>query len=120
MKTQPAAIFLVLVASFIGSFGAVFLKAASRTLQLNFFALLTNTRLILGVLFFLFSSYFYVRGVSHPGSELTVLFPLLSTQYFWTLIWSRLFFQEPITSPKILGVSMILAGVGILQLGNRH
>ncbi|MBM3774393.1 MAG: hypothetical protein FJW37_04440 [Acidobacteria bacterium] len=53
---------LVLLASFIGSFGAVFLKSGSHRLHKGFLHLF-NARLAAGVFFFLASSYFFVLGI---------------------------------------------------------
>lgn len=107
---------LVLVASFIGSFGAVFLKAgARRTRCLR--TLLFNPCLVVGVLLFLLSTVFYLMGIRH--GELSVLYPMVSLGYIWTLFWSRLFFGEPLTRTKFLGLGLILLGIVLLGLGNR-
>lgn len=108
---------LVLMASFIGSFGAVFLKAASTRFVLNVRTLLTNYWLMAGIALYLLSSYFFVLGVRK--GELTILYPLVSLGYIWTLFWSRLFFNEPLTRNKFAGLGMIIGGIILLQLGNR-
>ena len=53
------------------------------------------------------------------NGELSVLFPLVSLGYVWTLVWSRLFFHEPITKVKLAGVGLILVGIAFLGLGGR-
>lgn len=108
---------LVLVASFIGSIGAVFLKGGAVKLERSFWALLTNYRLFLGVFFFLLSSVFFIEGIRRPGAELTVLYPMASLSYIWTLLWSRLFFNEPLTKTKFQGLALILVGIAVLQMG---
>jgi multidrug transporter EmrE-like cation transporter len=117
LKTPGNAIGLVLLASFIGSFGAVLLKAGANQLEFNLRSLATNYRLMAGIAFFLFSTFFFVRGVSQPGAELTVLYPMVSLSYIWTLLWSRLFFGEPFTKTKLQGLLLILAGIIVLQFG---
>ena len=107
----------VLTASFLGSFGAVLLKAGAGLLHLNLRSLLLNYRLAAGVAMFLLSSYFFVLGVRH--GELTVLYPMVSLGYIWTLLWSRLFFKEPLTRNKLAGLALILTGIVFLGLGNR-
>jgi len=107
---------LVLLASFIGSFGAVFLKAAAGRFQLNLKALLMNYYLAAGIGLYLLSSYFFVLGVRK--GELTILYPMVSLGYIWTLFWSRIFFKEPLTTTKFVGLGMIVAGIVLLQLGN--
>lgn len=107
---------LVLAASFIGSFGAVFLKSGSAELKLGFLRIL-NWRLALGITLFVASSLFFVQGIRH--GELSVLYPMVSLGYLWTLIWSRIFFGEPFTGGKFLGLALILVGVFLVGLGSR-
>ena len=108
---------LVLAASFIGSFGAVFLKSGAGRLRMSFHSFVTNWRLGAGVVLFLFSSIFFLAGIKN--GELTVLYPMVSLGYIWTLFWSRLFFGEPFTRNKFVGLGLILLGIVFLGLGNR-
>ncbi|MBX5497320.1 MAG: EamA family transporter [Bryobacteraceae bacterium] len=115
--TPISSMLYVLLGSFVGSFGAVFLKAGAEKLHRNWTSLFFNYRLALGVGLFLLSSYFFVLGVRK--GELTVLYPLVSVGYIWTLLWSRIFFGEPLTKSKFVGLGMILLGIVFLGLGSR-
>ena len=117
MKTPLSSILLVLIASFIGSFGAVFLKSGAHRLHRHWKALVFNWRLAAGVFAFLFSSVFYAAGIRQ--GELTVLYPMAALGYVWTLFWSRIFFHEPLTRNKFLGLGLILVGIACLNLGNK-
>ena len=117
MKTPLSSMLLVLLASFIGSFGAVFLKSGAERLHRQLRSLLLNWRLAAGIAFFLLSSFFFVLGIRR--GELTVLYPMVALGYIWTLFWSRLFFGEPFSRNKFLGIGLILAGIVLLNLGNR-
>lgn len=117
MKTPLASIVLVVIGSFIGSFGAVCLKAGSGSLKMNIQSFLFNWKLLAGIFFYLLSSVFFVLGVKH--GELTILYPLVSLGYVWTLIWSRIVFNEPLTTAKFVGLGTILFGIVLLNLGNR-
>ncbi len=117
MKTPFSSIILVLIGSFIGSFGAVFLKAGSHSLSRTWQSFLLNWKLAAGIALFLLSSVFFVLGVKH--GELTILYPLVSLGQAWTLLWSRLVFKEPLTGAKFAGIGTILLGVVLLNLGNR-
>lgn len=116
MKTPLSSILLVLLGSFIGSFGAVFLKAGSNAIRRNWKTLILNWKLAAGVFTYLLSSVFFVMGMKH--GEVTFLYPLVSLGYIWTLLWSKLFFQEPLTKAKFVGIGIIMFGVGLLNLGN--
>jgi multidrug transporter EmrE-like cation transporter len=117
MQTPVSSVILVIIASFIGSFGAVFLKSGACRLQRKWGSLLCNWPLAAGVAAFLLSSVFFVAGVKN--GQLSVLYPMASLGYVWTLIWSRLFFKEHLTRNKFIGVAMILTGIVFIGLGDR-
>jgi len=106
----------VLLASFVGSFGAVLLKSGAGRLRFTARGLLVNYHLSGGVVFFLLSSYCFVRGVRQ--GELTVLYPMVSLGYLWTLLWSKLFFGEPLGRMKFIGLGLILSGIAMIGLGS--
>jgi multidrug transporter EmrE-like cation transporter len=115
---------LVLFASFIGSFGAVFLKSGAEQVRQGWLYLFIsrkapffNWRLATGVALFLISSYFFVQGIRQ--GELSVLYPMVSLGYIWTLLWSRIFFKEPLTRVKFFGLFLIVAGVFFVGMGSK-
>jgi multidrug transporter EmrE-like cation transporter len=125
LKTPFSHMLLMLLASFIGSFGAVFLKSGAEALRQGWMYLVVsretpyfNWRLASGVALFLLSSYFFVLGIRPPG-QLSVLYPMVSLGYIFTLLWARIFFQEPFTRMKFLGLFLIVLGVFFVGLGNR-
>jgi len=103
------------VGSFVGSFGAVFLKAGATRLEMKLLSIIRNWQLGAGVFFFGFSSIFFVLGLRE--GELSVLYPMVSLGYVWTLLWSRMFFGERLTATKFAGLGLILAGVLLVGLG---
>jgi len=106
---------LVFTASLVGSFGAVFLKMGAAQLNRSVLSFV-NWRLGFGVSLFLGSSVFYALGIK--GGQLSVLYPMVSLGYIWTLLWSRLFFGESLTGQKFLGLGLILLGVFFVGLGS--
>ncbi|HVO99870.1 MAG TPA: EamA family transporter [Bryobacteraceae bacterium] len=117
MNTPISSIAWVSFGSVIGSLGAVGLKAGAKHVALNLRALLTNWKLALGLSLYLLSTVFFIKGISR--GEISVLFPLVSTGYIWTAIWSKLFFGESFTKPKFIGLGLILIGCVLLGLGKR-
>ena len=114
--TLMESMLLVFAASVVGSFGAVFLKLGAARLDRRLVSFL-NARLALGVALFLGSSVFYTWAIK--GGQLSVLYPMVSLGYVWTLLWSRLFFNEPFTRPKFVGLALILIGVFFVGLGSQ-
>jgi len=117
MRTPLSAMGLVLFGSLLGSIGAAFLKAGAVALTRHWTSLAYNWKLVLGVAMYLLSSVFFIMGISR--GELSVLYPMVSLGYICTLVWSRIFFHEKITSTKLAGVGLILAGIVMMNFGNR-
>jgi drug/metabolite transporter (DMT)-like permease len=113
--TPISSMLLVLFASVVGSFGAVFLKLGA--VRLTGILSLLNWRLLVGVGLYLGSSVFYGWGIKN--GQISVLFPMVSLGYVWTMVWARLFFKEPFTRQKFMGLGTILLGVVLVGLGSR-
>lgn len=116
MNTPLSSILLVFAASFIGSFGAVFLKMGAGRLHREISSLLLNWRLATGVALYLLSFVFYFLGLRE--GELSVLYPMVALGYIWTMVWSRIFFGEPFSRRKMGGIALILVGVVLLKAGS--
>lgn len=113
-STPLSSILLVFFASFIGSIGAVFLKSGADRLHRQLSSIWTNWRLAAGIVMFVLSSLLYLKGLKK--GELTILYPMVSFGYFWTLLWSRIFFGEPLTTSKLGGLGLIAVGIVLLAL----
>ena len=117
MTTPVSSMALILVGAVIGSFGSIFLKSGAHAVNRHWTSIAFNWRLAVGIITYLVSSVLFVKGMSN--GELSVLFPLVSLGYVFTLVWSRLFFHEAITKTKLAGVGLILIGITCLGLGGR-
>jgi len=114
--TPISSILLVLVGSFIGSIGMVFLKKASHHLHKGFLHIISVNAAV-GVGLFLISSLFYLTGIRN--GQLSVLYPMVSLSYVWVAILSVLIFHESMNAIKIAGIATIILGVAILGRGGR-
>ena len=114
MKTPLSSILLVLFASVIGSFGAVFLKMGAAKLK-GGLRYIVNPQLGIGVGLFLGSSIPFLMGLRN--GQLSVLYPMVSLGYVCSLFWSRLFFGEKITGGKVGALALIVAGIVCIGLG---
>jgi multidrug transporter EmrE-like cation transporter len=113
--TPVSSMVSVIIGSVIGSLGAAGLKAGAHRLEFNIRGLLSNWQLIAGGAGYALSTVFFVRGLRH--GELSVLYPMVSVGYICSMLWSKLFFNEPVTRMKIGALGLILAGVALLGLG---
>jgi drug/metabolite transporter (DMT)-like permease len=114
MTPLVRSILLVFIGGVIGSFGAVFLKLGADRLTRSIWSFL-DVRLAAGVALYLLSTVFYLLGIK--GGQLSVLYPMVSLGYIWTLLWSRLFFKETFSTGKFVGLGLIVAGVVFVTLG---
>lgn len=112
MRTPLSSILYVFGASFIGSIAAVFLKGGADRLHRKLSSIWSNWRLAAGIMLFVLSSLFYLKGIKN--GELTILYPMVSFGYVWTLLWSRIFFHEPLTKHKFAGLALIMLGILLL------
>jgi len=117
MTTPLSSMAWIMFASFIGSLGAVGLKAGAKNFKFDLKILLTNWPLMAGISGYLLSWVFFVMGVKK--GELSILYPMVSLSYVWTLIWSKMFFGEQFTRAKVVALGLILVGVALLGLGGR-
>jgi len=117
VTTPVTSILLVFAAAFVGSCAAVFLKLGAAHVHRDVRTMFFNWRLAAGVALYLLSSVFYLLGIRK--GELTILYPMVSLGYFFTLIWSRVYFNEPFTRNKFLGLGLIGLGIVFLSVG-RH
>ena len=107
--TGVSEIILVLIASFIGAFGALFFKKCSGMFSLNLIKQLRNKYLIVGGVLYILATAFFVWALK--TGELTILYPLVSTTYIWVAIFSVKFLKERMNIWKILGILAIMVGV---------
>jgi multidrug transporter EmrE-like cation transporter len=103
------AVGLVILATLIGAFGGLILKKSSNKLKLSFRGLFKNYLLIVGLLFYMLSSIFFI--ISLKGGELNVLYPITSASYIWIVILSKKYLGEEITLYKVVGISLIILGI---------
>lgn len=116
IETPLRSIFLVLFASLIGSAAAVFLKIGAVRLKDGLrYAL--NIHLLTGLALFVGSSIPFLIGLRQ--GQLSVLYPMVSAGYICTMVWSRIFFHEPITKMKIGALALILMGIVCIGAGGR-
>lgn len=116
MATSPWAILAVVLATFIGSFGALFLKYGADALSKDLRKLVKNHYLFLGGLCYGLGTVIFIIALKH--GELSVLYPFTSLTYVGIAILSVKFLDEKINFFKFVGIASILIGVILIGLGS--
>ena len=101
----------VLLMTLCGSLGALFFKGAAQDSR-GLAALLTRPQLYVGGCFYGLGALLNI--VLLRVWEYSVVYPMTALTYVWTLVFSRFFLGERLTSNKLWGVVLVLCGVQIL------
>lgn len=103
---------LLIIMTMAGACGGFFFKkATSKGLKISAHFILF---LGIGGFFYLFSSILNIIVLKHM--PYTIVFPLTSITYIWTLLISYFFLKESITGKKIAGVLLICVGAALLVI----
>lgn len=98
--------FLIFVMTFLGSVASLFLKKASSSIKISI--LLKNWNLYAGGVLYVISALINIYVLKFlPYS---VVLPLTSITYIWTMLLSYIFLKEKVHIKKIIGVFVILFG----------
>lgn len=106
MEISFFAMALVLLAGFVGSFGAILLKQGSRRIRLK------NRKLLIGLSMYGLGALIYIIALRY--GSVSILYPLASTSYIWISLLSVRFLGEQMNSMKWMGITAIIFGVGLI------
>lgn len=102
----------LIIMTFMGSIASLFLKRASGSNGLK--SLLFNQNLYIGGMLYLFSAVLNIWILRYL--DYSVVLPLTSLTYVWTMFVSYLVLKEKITRRKIVGVLLVLVGAAIVSI----
>ena len=97
---------LLIVMTLMGSVAAFFLKKASGFKNIT--ELIKNYNLYIGAGLYLLSA--IIKIIVLRYLNYSVVLPLTSITYVWTMVISYLFLKEKVGIKKLLGVSFIIMG----------
>lgn len=103
---------LILIMTLMGSIASLFLKMASFSQGIK--AMLFNVNLYIGGFLYLASAILNIWLLR--TLDYSVVLPLTSLTYIWTMFLSYLILREKITGKKIAGVILILIGSVLVSM----
>lgn len=103
---------ILLVVTLLGAVASLFLKKASGAEGLA--ALLKNINFYIGGFLYFLSAVLNIYVLRYL--DYSVVLPLTSFTYIWTMVLSYRILKEKITGKKIMGVVLILAGAVMVSM----
>jgi drug/metabolite transporter (DMT)-like permease len=103
---------LIIVMTIMGAVAALFLKKASQFTSLG--ELIFDFNLYIGVMLYFLSALLNIYVLHFL--DYSIVLPLTSITYIWTMILSYIIFKEKITTKKILGLGFIFIGVMLITI----
>lgn len=108
------AVVLVVIGTITGAIGALILKKGSEKSRLRYFW--KDQYLFGGFFFYGMSTVLYI--IALRLENLSVLYPLVSTSYIWTTLFSVKFLHEKMNKWKWMALSGIILGVTFIGWGS--
>jgi len=105
---------LVLVSSFLNSYGSYLLKKSSCDATKKILKLFLNPKFILAGFTLVMGAILFV--IALRGGPLNILYPLSSTSYLWTCYFATKYLKESMNLNKWLGVLTIIFGIIIITV----
>ena len=113
MQTSPAAVFMFVIAAFLGALGQFLYKSGADRAGGSVASYLLNARLIGGVVCYLAVMVLFVAAFK-KGGALTVLYPIYATTFIWAAIIAWLVYATPIRPINIGGMALLIAGMYLM------
>src|SRR6202008_3869729 len=107
---------LVFGCTLLGAAAQILLKTgANHMAQITLLNVITNWALIGGLSLYCVSTVLLVLALR--DGELSLLYPVIALTYVWVTILSVAVFHESMNVFKLAGVTVIVAGVAVLGMG---
>ena len=103
------ALFLLLIGTFLGAYGALYFKRGSKIKLSRMFS---DLNMITGMSLYSISGIFYLSALNME--KLSVVYPFVSLTYVWTVILSIRYLEEKMNRFKYAGLALILIGIVII------
>jgi hypothetical protein len=113
MQTSPAAIFMFVIAAFLGALGQFLYKSGADRAGGSVASYLLNARLLGGVVCYIAVMVLFVAAFK-KGGALTVLYPIYATTFIWAAIIAWFVYGLPIRAANFAGMVLLIAGMYLM------
>lgn len=107
------AIAIILIATLIGAFGALYIKKGAEKCKIAFSFHKENLFIIIGGGLYFFSLLMYI--VALKFIPLSIAYPLTSISYLWIALLSSKYLGERMDRWKWAGIMLIIAGIVLVS-----
>jgi multidrug transporter EmrE-like cation transporter len=117
MKTKALsrrqAVGLMFLCTLLGAAGQILIKHGAAALRgSDPLAMLMNVPLMAGYSLYGLMTVLFVFALR--DEELSILYPIIALTYVWVALLSKYYFHETLNAFKLVGITIIVVGVGIL------
>ncbi len=118
MKTEPWAIFLVVICTFITASAQLFYKFGVNTFGSDIYSVIFNLNIWIGLCLYGVGAVMLVAALKY--GELSILYPIIALGFVWVNLLSLRFLGESIGLIQWAGIVFIMFGVSFIGFGSRH
>ena len=108
---------LVSLSTLLLSFGQILYKEGAMRFTLDFYALITNYPLLLGVVVHFAAFLLFITALKH--GTLSFIYPVVATGYLWVNILAVVFLNEVVSQIEWSGVFLIMIGIMLITVGDK-
>jgi uncharacterized membrane protein len=113
MQTTPAAVFIFIMAAFLGALGQFLYKSGADRAGGSIASYIFNTRLLGGVVCYIAVMILFVAAFKR-GGMLTVLYPIYATTFIWAALIAWFAYGVPIRTANFAGMALLIAGMYLM------
>jgi multidrug transporter EmrE-like cation transporter len=110
MQTAPVAVFMFVIAAFLGALGQFLYKSGADRAGGSIASYFLNVRLLGGVVCYVAVMVLFVAAFKRGGA-LTVLYPIYATTFIWAALIGWMVYGTPIRPINIGGMALLIAGM---------
>jgi len=113
MRTSPAAVWMFLLAAFLGALGQFLYKSGAERAGASISSYLFNARLLGGVVCYVAVMVLFVAAFK-KGGALSVLYPIYATTFIWAALIAWMIYGTPIRPINVCGMALLVAGMYLM------